>query len=214
MKNIKLLLLALGCVFTSQISAQNDFKIGVNAGLNYPSNRGYVYAKNNNFKIGHLFGVTLEYYLKENLSIKANVNYERKVRKKQLTYFNNQAEETGKENFEDLYEYINIPIVLKHEFGNSKFFVNGGVFVNYLFNQKLDTDYPNDNRISKTEQKKIDFGLSVGIGTIIALNEKNELTIELRDDLGVIDTGGVPEIYEGSINTNAVKLILGWNLGI
>ena len=66
------------------------------------------------------------------------------------------------------------------------------MFVNYLFNQKLDTDYPNDNRISKTEQKKIDFGLSVGIGTIIALNEKNELTIELRDDLGVIDTGGVP----------------------
>lgn len=200
------------CLMAS--TAQNDFKIGLNAGINYPHVRGHDYAKYNNFKVGYLFGVTLDYYLKENLSVKTNINYERKILKIQLTYFNNQAQETGKENFNEIYEYINIPILLKYEFGGSKFFVNGGPFFNYLFNTKIKPEYPYDDSNGVAEQKDFDFGLSVGIGTNISLNEKNDLTIEIRNDLGLIDTGRVPKHLEGTLKTNAIKLILGWNLGV
>tara|TARA_R110002096_G_scaffold6222_5_gene28750 strand:+ start:17608 stop:18252 length:645 start_codon:yes stop_codon:yes gene_type:complete len=214
MNKIKLLLIAIGLLFSMSLSAQNDFKIGVNAGLNYPAIWGNENAKYNNFKVGYLFGVTFDYYLKENLSIKTNINYERKIKKRQLTYFNYEAEEIGKENFREIYEYINIPILLKYEFGNSKFFVNGGPFFDYLLNNKIEPDYPNDDRAYVTEQKKINFGLSLGIGTNISLNEKNNLTIEIRDDFGVIDTGGGLIYSDGTVKTNAIKLVLGWNLGI
>ena len=214
MNKSKLLLIVIGFLLSMNLSAQNDFKIGINAGINYPDLRGHEYAKYNNFKVGYLFGFTFDYYLKENLSLKANINYERKIKKLQLTYFNYEAKEIGKENFSEIYEYINIPILLKYEFGNSKFFANGGPFINYLLNNKIEPDYPNDDSDVLTEQKKIEFGLSLGIGTNISLNEKNDLTIEIRDDFGIIDTGGVPKHVGGTVKTNAIKLILGWNLGI
>ncbi|MEH6536633.1 MAG: porin family protein [Psychroserpens sp.] len=214
MNKSKFLIIILGLLFSMNLSSQNDFKIGINVGLNYPDIRGNEFAEFNNFKVGYLFGVSLDYYLKENLSIKANVNYERKIKKLELTFFNNQAQETGTENYNETFEYINIPILLKYEFGNSKFFVNGGPFFNYLLNNKINDDYPNDDSELVTEQKKIDFGLSAGIGANISLNEKNDLTIEIRNDFGIIDIGGVPNQVDGTVKTNTIKLILGWNLGI
>ncbi len=212
MNRTKFLLIALGLIFSIKLSAQNDFKIGMNAGINYPDIRGNEYAKYNNFKVGYLIGVSFDYYLKHNLSLKSNINYERKIRKIELTYFNYEAEETGKENFSEIYDYINLPILLKYEFGNAKFFANGGPFLNFLLNEKIQPNYPNDN-INATEKKKIDFGLSLGIGTNISVNEKNDLSVEIRDDFGLIDTGGVPRQIDGSVKTNSIKLIVGWNFG-
>lgn len=64
MNNIKFLFIAIGLFFTMNLSAQNDFKVGINVGLNYPHLRGNEFAKFNNFKIGYLLGVSLDYYLK------------------------------------------------------------------------------------------------------------------------------------------------------
>ena len=213
MNKSKLLLIAIGFFLSMNLSAQNDFKIGINAGINYPDIRGNEYAKYNNFKVGYLFGVTFDYYLKENLSLKANINYERKIKKLQLTYYNYDAEEIGKENFREIYEYINIPLLLKYEFGSAKFFANGGPFLNFLLNEKIEPNYLNDNSDVAAEKKKIDFGLSLGIGTNISVNEKNNLTVEIRDDFGVKDTGGVPRQTDGTVKTNSIKLIVGWNFG-
>lgn len=214
MKKTKFLLIALALIFSIKLSAQDNFKFGINAGINYPDIRGNQLARYNNFKVGYLFGVSLDYYLNDRLSLKTNINYETKIKKLQLTYFNSEAEEIGTENFKETFEYINIPLLLKYEFGNSKFFVNGGPFFNYLLNNKIDENYPNDNNDSVTEKKKIDFGLSAGIGTNIALNEKNNLIIEIRNDFGIIDTGGVPKQVAGTVKTNTIKLILGWNIGL
>ncbi len=214
MKIKELVLLIIGLFFSLNLNAQNELKIGVNAGMTYPDIRGHEYAKYNNFKLGYLLGVTFDYYLTEDLSLKANVNYERKIKKLEVTYYDYEAEETGKQSFREIYEYINLPVLLKYEFVNSGFFVNGGPFVNYLLNYRIKPNGSIDESNVLTEQKKIDFGLSAGIGTIIALNEKNDLTIEIRDDLGLIDTGGVPKHVGGTVKTNVIKLILGWNLGI
>ncbi|MFD0963552.1 porin family protein [Pseudofulvibacter geojedonensis] len=214
MKNNKLLLIVLGLFLTIQIYAQNDFKIGINAGINYPKLRGNEYAKYNNFKVGYLVGVSFDYYIKQNLSLKTNINYERKIKKLEITLFSYDANVTGKENYNEIYEYINLPILLKYEFGNSKFFANGGPFFNYLINQKIDSNYSNNNSNLHSKQKKIDFGLSLGIGTNISLNEKNDLTIEIRDDLGLIDTSDASENTNSTLKTNSIKLIIGWNIGI
>lgn len=214
MNKTNLLFIALGLMCSIGLTAQNDFKIGIHAGINYPDIRGNEYAKYNNFKVGYLFGVSFDYYLKENLSLKTNINYERKVKKIKLIYYNDQAQQDGEENLDQIHEYINIPILLKYEFGGSKFFVNGGPFLNYLFNTQLSSEYPYDESDMVSAQKDVDFGLSLGIGTNISLNDKNDITIEIRNDLGLIDTGNVPNHVSGTVKTNAIKLILGWNLGL
>ena len=48
---------------------------------------------------------------------------------------------------------------------------------------------------------KLDFGISAGVGTNISLNEKNDLTIEIRNDFGIIDIGGVPQSVDGEVKT-------------
>ncbi|MBJ6367171.1 porin family protein [Snuella sedimenti] len=214
MNKKELLLIVIGFIFSINLNAQNKLEIGINAGLNYPDIRGNEYAKYNNFKVGYLVGVSLDYYLKENLSIRANLNYERKIKKLELTFYDNQAQETGTENYNENFDHLNIPILLKHEFKNSKFFVNGGPFFNYLIDNKIDKKYPNDDSNLVTKQKKIDFGLSAGVGANISIDKKNELVVELRNDLGLIDTGGVPNQVNGTVKTNTLKLILSWNLGI
>ncbi len=216
MKKTKFTLILLGLIFSIKLSAQDDFKIGINAGINYPDVRGYDSAKYNNFKVGYLIGVSFDYYLTDNLSLKANINYDRKTQKYRLTYFNSSAQEIGNEDFIQVREYINLPILLKYEFGNSRFFANGGPFFNYLFNEKdIEPDYPLEEEEDwGTERKKFDFGISFGIGTTIPINDKNDITLEIRDDLGLIDTGRVPRYLNGTAKTNTIRLIVGWNLGI
>lgn len=203
-------------VISLGLSAQTNFDIGLNAGLNYPTIRGYEYARNNNFRIGFLIGASFEYDFGNDLSIKSDFNYERKARLLDITYFNSEAEEIGGEKFRELFDYVNIPVFLKYEFGSSKYFANAGPFVNFLMTNKFKPNYPNEDRLrnSTTERNKIDYGLSLGIGTKISVNEKNDLAIEIRDDYGIIDIGGVPNRLDGTYKTNTIKLVLNWNLGI
>ena len=215
MKNYFLLLfIALTASININAQNQHDFKIGVNAGLNYPDVRGNEYAKYNNFKVGYLVGVTLDYYFNQNLSLKSNINYERRIKKLQLTYYNYDAEETGKENFREITEFINLPVLLKYEFLNSRFFVNGGGFINYVLDNNYEPEYPIDNINEYTGKNNIDYGFSAGAGINIFLDKKNWLILEIRDDFGIADIGGVPQNIGGKLQTNSIKLILSWNLGI
>lgn len=214
MKTTHFLLITLGLIFTIQLNAQNDFKIGVNAGLNYPDIRGNYYAKYNNFEVGYLVGLSFDYSLKGHLSLKSNINYERKIKTRELTFYNDQIQEIGTKEYKEVFDYINLPFLLKYEFLNDKLFVNGGPFFNYLLSTQLDSDYPNDDSTGVTEKKKIDVGFSLGFGTTIPINEKNDIAIEIRDDFGLIDTGGGPIHADGTVKTNTIKLILSWNMGI
>jgi len=202
MKKSKLILIILGLIFSINISSQDNLKIGVTAGINYPKNRGYRDPQFHSFKKGYLFGVSFDYYFKDKFSLKANINYERKIK--------NRYDYIERDDLDEIFEYINLPLVLKYEFYKSRFFVAGGPFLNYLLNNQI-SDNPNGLNI--TPLKKIDFGLSLGIGTNISLNNKNNFTIEIRDELGVIDTS-VYGSLNGTTKTNTIKLIVGWNLGI
>lgn len=212
--NQKFLLLISGLLFSFNVSAQTEFKVGLHGGLNYPDVWGNEYAKYQDFKIGYLLGVSLEQPLSKNLSVKANLNYERKIKKFEIIYYDYNAEEDGRENFRQVYEYINVPVLVKYEFGNSGIFVNAGPFLNYLFSEQIKPNDPFDSDIPRPEQKKLDFGLSAGAGVAITLDNKNEITIEIRDDLGLTDIGGVPAPNSDALKTNTIKLILGWNMGL
>ena len=142
MKKCNLLILVFGLLLSGNLSAQNELRIGVNAGMNYPDIRGHELARYNNFNVGYLVGVSFDYFLKDNLSLKSNINYERKIKEIKLTHYNYDAEKIGSSRYREIFNYINLPVLLKYEFSNSKFFANGGPFLNYLLNHEIEYRYP------------------------------------------------------------------------
>ena len=77
----KLFFVIIFICFPLLLVAQDKIKFGVNGGLNYASLRGNDLAEDLDPGISYLVGVSAEYFLKENLSISANLNYENKTAK-------------------------------------------------------------------------------------------------------------------------------------
>lgn len=212
MKKSKLLLV-IGILLTSIIFAQNEIRIGVNTGANLTKFRGNTLIENSDIKIGFLAGISFEYYLKENISLKINLNFERKSLSQKGGYFDENGFFTEMEA--DIhYDYLTLPVLLKHEFGNSnKFFVNGGPYFGLLLNAKIKGEGSQSDDLTSF-YKKVDFGFSIGIGTKFHLDEKNDLSIEIRENYGLINISDVPVIDDGSIKTNSLNLILTWDFEI
>lgn len=211
---ILFMLLSINICFSQ--NSKQDFKrlnLGFLAGLNYPDIRFENDDSYNNFKVNFLIGLSLEYYVSEKLSFKTNINYERKHRKNEVQILSNVPPFNiqGSEYYNDYFHYLNIPFFFKYEFYKHKFFVNSGPFINYLIN--LDRELvPEDEAIfEKVDQKDFDFGLTFGLGYQIPI-EKQKLSIELRNDLGLIDVGGYYTSQSSYAKTNTIKLIVGWSL--
>jgi|TARA_B110000902_G_scaffold163471_1_gene186962 hypothetical protein len=211
MKKTILFLLAL--IFTSSIYSQ--IKIGLNAGATY--SKPYEGYMGFDAGIDFLIGASFEYYLNENLLLKTNLNYERKSFGDSFPFTDNRGMLIGQIKATTNFDYLTIPIMAKYEFGNSKkFFVNGGPFLGFLLREENKADVPSVGQITTIDliNKKIDVGLSFGIGTKIYINDKSDLNIELRENLGLLNISD-NEVYEGgNLKTNSLNLILNWSFGI
>ena len=217
MKNNKMktktTLILLALIFTSSIYSQ--IKIGVNAGATYSKFYGNVSIENTNAGISFLIGASFEYYLNESLSLKTNLNFERKSFNLKFPEIDDIGNPTGGElKITTDFDYLTLPIMAKYEFGNSKkFFVNGGPFLGFLLSVKSKLDNFPDIDFT-TLYKKIDIGLSFGIGTKIYLNDRSNLNIELRENLGLKNISDVVVIDNGNIKTNSLNLILTWDFNM
>ncbi|MDI1255920.1 MAG: outer membrane beta-barrel protein [Flavobacterium sp.] len=111
------------------------------------------------------------------------------------------------------YDFISLPIMLKYDLKNSSWFLNGGLFFNYLVKAKasingdIPEDFPVDDQDLIDSYKKVNTGIAVGFGKAIKLDEKNDLIIEIRENLGLSN------ISKGNLDfrTNALNLSVGWS---
>lgn len=193
--------------------SQGKLGFGVQGGINYPDVRGFELAKYNNFKAGFLFGATFEYELGAQISLRADLNFERKVGRTRVTYFDENAVQSGTEEFRRLQNYINLPLMFKYEVGRTPLFINGGGFFNYLLSAKYKPEYPSEAEETSqlTPEKNVDLGVTLGVGAQFGLGANQLLMVEVRNDLGLVDTGRVPLHLEGGSRlTNTIKLVLGY----
>lgn len=211
---IALFLIALitDLAYSQEEKTNNETKFGINGGISYSKFRGNDLIKKSNADLGLLFGISFEYYLNEDFSIKANLNFENKSISNDDIYFADDyiLETKAKAS----HKYIVLPIMAKYNFGKNKnFFVNGGPFIGYLLKVTSKTSGYPDSDFSDLF-KKTDFGLSIGIGTKIPLNEKSNLNIEVRENLGLSNISDVPVYDDGTLKTNSLNLIVNWDFGI
>jgi hypothetical protein len=225
---MKKLLLSISFLLIATLSYSQNSKIkfGIQAGLNYSDFRGYeipvtpLYSESPAF--AYLGGINVEYLIKEKLSLKLDLNYERKSQKADntLEIFDNNGSSkvynfTSKKN----YDYLVLPIMIKYSFTNrNSFFINGGPYIGYLLKSNITNDLGNiDGVINEPFEttkynNRTDFGLSIGIGKNFELKENNSIFIEIRENLGLTNTSKNTVLGNGTVKTNSLNLIIGYSL--
>lgn len=227
---MKKLLLSITFLLISMLnySQNSNIKFGIQAGLNYSTFLGYdvptafspVYSESPAFAF--LGGINFEYKIKEKLSLKLELNYERKSQKADNNIeitdtdgFTKSYNFTSKKN----YDYLVLPIMVKYSFSNkNSFYANGGSFIGYLLKSNITNDMEkidglNNDPVETTNlNNKTDFGLSIGLGKTIEINEKNSIFIEIRENLGLTNTSKNKVWGNGEAKTNSLNLIIGYSL--
>ena len=211
-------------------SQNSKIKFGIQGGLNYSNFRGYdipdiigsVYSESPAFAF--LGGINFEYQIKEKLSVKLELNYERKSQKSSSEFqmINESPDplpvEADEFRTKKNHDYLVLPIMIKYNFSDkNSFFVNGGPFIGYLLKSNLEEGLYLNGSVQESQTTKttnsnneIDFGLSIGFGKTIEINDKNSIFIEIRENLGLTNTSKNLIWGNGEAKTNSLNLIIGY----
>lgn len=202
--------------FVGNSLGQNKLKVGFNGGLTYSSFRGNPQIETLEAGVDFLVGVSFEYQLKERLSLVANLNYDRKTATDNpyIEIFPSPDDPSinGRIKIKFKNQFISLPILLKYRFGpNTSWYINGGPFMSYMLKSELWNDYDEINSDQTDNYKTLDFGLVFGFGKTFKLKNSNEISIEIRENLGLSDISAVPVVDNGSIKTNSLNLICNYS---
>jgi hypothetical protein len=159
-------------------------------------------------QMGYGCAVTASYNILPNFSISTGLGFERKGRKtKELSYSDPQGLTIGTPEFHLNYDYLILPVKASFQTrGKIKGYINGGLFVGYLlkYSEKWEGEKGQTAMFSTTsDYKRIDGGLTVGMGTYIPIYKRVIL------DIGVVENLGLCNIYNNDLKTNSVGLLLG-----
>lgn len=211
--------LLVSIFFISNNFAQSKLKLGVNGGLTYSSFRGNPQIETLDAGFDFLVGVSFEYQLKERLSLVSNINYDRKTATDNpyIQIIENPEDPSfyGKVKIKFRNQYLSLPILLKYKFGtNNSFFINGGPFLSYLLKSELTNNYDNTSSDQTDNFKTLDYGLTFGFGKTFKLKNNNELSIEIRENLGLSEINDVTVVDNGFVKTNSINLICNYSFNL
>lgn len=222
MKKITFLFFTIALISFKTSAQDSKIKFGVQGGLTYSSFRGYDSLSDDNPGFAYLFGASFQYQIKENLSVKADINYERKSQVSKFiaeTIYDSPTSlpETYHVKINTYRNYLVLPIMLKYNFTtNRSFYINGGPFLGYLIKSGASTSGfnapgANNDDIDDTKyNKSLDFGIAAGIGKEFKVNGNHQIYIELRENLGLPNTSKREIRNDGTIKTNSLNLIAGY----
>jgi outer membrane protein with beta-barrel domain len=212
MKKLTFLLFVI-CV-TSLSAQKNRLDIGIAAGPSGNHLYGYDKIPQNktNPLIAFSAGVTIQYNLPKLLSIVSGIFYEKKGEKfSGYVSDHNGLQVPFKQKY--FYNYITLPVLARFSFGKKTlFFAEGGGFASYLLNSYINvTGIPVNyqNGSTTASYKRLDAGVSIGLGLSVPLGEKLLLSVEVRDNLGLLNISEFPVYKDKFIKTNSTNLLVG-----
>lgn len=138
-----------------------------------------------NYKMGFGLGLYYKVALDENLSFQPEINYVQQGAK--------FSEEDGEESVVYKFNYIQIPILAKYQFGASEklnFFVEGGPYVGFgigkgkvesCFDGDCDEDEISFGNSDDDDIKNPDFGIQIGGG----VNINSKFSLDIRYVYGI-----------------------------
>lgn len=98
---------------------------------------------------------------------------------------------------------------MRYKFGNKKqFFIDAGGFLEY-FNKAEPTEFTS----LFINFEDYNYGLAFGAGVLFPITENTDITLQLRNDLGLTDINKFPNQTPGEIKTNTLRLVATYNFG-
>lgn len=162
-------------------------------------------------------GINLEYLLSNNSSIKSGIYYEGKGLTNEMTLFNYNGAENGKEIDHFYFNYLTMPLLYSFSTYKRFLFFNIGPYLSYNLNNKYySTIETNGERtiqinsdVNELKIGKIELGYSIGGGINIPLNEKITLSGSLKIEKSITC------LYEPIFSKSQPKnILLGGLIGI
>ena len=140
-------------------------------------------------------GLSVEYFICKHLSVKSGLAYERKGAQTYRYPMDDVIDGYWPPNNMDKkmnFDYLTIPILGSFSTkGKIKFYMDAGIFLGFLVSQKdlIAADGSNPERIDDNYAtvRKLDFGLSLGLGLKIPLSNKLLLDFGLCNNTGLIN---------------------------
>jgi hypothetical protein len=208
----------------------SPFKIGLEIGPSITSVRGFSYTYGDG-ELVDLYtnqtrrfsgGLSFEYSLEKNFSIRTNILYERKSAMQDITHTDISGNIIGEYNGGYNYDYLTIPILSKYSFGAiNKFFINTGPYFSYLMKGSFSYGGQSaggmeviPDEVVTSRFNRFDVGLTFGFGGELKIQEKLLLTIEPRHNLGLTNIINFTDpAFEGSDLDdgfhNSINLLVG-----
>jgi len=168
-------------------------------------------------QLSYTGGIFFQYQLNNSWALCTNLFYERKdFCMKTEAVGASEKMITVKEFI--MSDYLDIPFLVRVSFGrNVRFFLNAGPYFGYLLRQIQLDDVENttvNQPINRTSiAKKWDMGISAGLGVNIPISKTISLSAELRDNFGLLNTGGPPGASGIKLNSTHLLVGVGYRFG-
>ncbi len=194
--------------------------------MNLATNTQSVNDETKRIKIGFVGSFGLLHCLNSKLSLNFKLIFESKgIRTENAAATPNRNDPnsfvTGKIAFTTKLSYLSFAPLLRYQLGNTNIFVEGGPYLGYLlrgtyyeetsftdpaYNYHTTFNAQNDNTF-----KELDFGASASLGYKIKINELNNVTIQVMDNIGLVDIINKSGPHNASKNT-AISFLIGISL--
>lgn len=199
----------LVCITLSYSASSQNIKVGIEGGPSLTSLRGNNIVEQSESLISYIIGTYVEYPISKNVFLKGGINFERKGSKN-----DSKIDAFNESTINNYFNYLTVPLSVKYQFeGQIKFFINVGTYIGYLLNSESVVKFK-DSYDTTYLNKNFDFGVIVGTGLLIPLNDVLEFSLEFRDNFGLINISEVGVIDNGTLKTNSFNFLLGVNIKI
>ncbi|AEA44587.1 porin family protein [Fluviicola taffensis] len=218
-----LTIIFLFILVTTSLRAQvNKFDLGFEGGPNVCKIKGnkVPFLKYESIIYGS-FALTFQYNLPKLFSVRAAIGYERKGHQMEIQVTDENGTFIDNSIFQSQFNYITLPILARFSFGkNIKFFLNAGAYGGFLFKEV--------DRIAETEHfkainqtntknfKQFDYGLTGGFGLSVPIKTRWNVSLELRNNFGLVNISSLPLSNNGQVITNTTNILMGvsYKLGL
>jgi hypothetical protein len=221
MNKLRNLILGILLFNSSLVFGQTkNFNIGIEGGPSLISLYGNDMVKSyNELSLGFSGGLSFQYNFSKLVALRTNLSFERKGLTSKIQETDEYGNPIEELTFHSNFNYLTLPLLGRLDFGKRiNFYVNVGPYLGYLLSSREITeasgDFPKSEIDDTDDYKKLDFGITSGLGIIFPIQEKLLLSVEIRNNLGLTNISLLPVFNDGSIKTNSTNLLIGISYGI
>lgn len=173
-------------------------------------------------RLGYTAGLSLQFNCRRHFSLRTGILYQKNEYSFGTGYSDAGIGVGGHGYGNHQFEYLTLPVLARFTYGEKvQFFFNAGLFAGFSISQKEsvhgETYYPYAGGTTQYYEytsknipdfNPVDFGLVGGIGIGIPIKKKWNVSLEIRDNMGLIKAIST-SYYNYSMRTNTVTTLLG-----